>query len=230
MKFCLQFFLIGLLFVVSGCMTTSHDATHLERQVNSGNQQRIVVYGTSLTALPWSTWAQDMQTAYDAQYPGLVQVINSGSGGKWSGWGVENLDRRVIAKNPDMVIIEFGINDAYLEYETSVELAHANLENMIDRILAAHPKCEIILMTMNPPVDIHLSRRPNIDAYYQMYRDTAKARNLPLIDLHSAWMKILSEDRALFDRYVPDGIHPGPEGCATVIAPAILDVLGVRGE
>ena len=63
-----------------------------------------------------------------------------------------------------------------------------------------------------PQIEIHLERRPNINAYYQMYRDVAKERKLLLIDHHPNWIKILESDKELFDRYVPDGIHPGPGG------------------
>ncbi|MCP4451735.1 MAG: alpha-N-arabinofuranosidase [Planctomycetes bacterium] len=62
--------------------------------------------------------------------------------------------------------------------------------------------------------------------YYQMYRNVAKARELLLIDHYPHWETIL-EDKDLFDTYVPDGIHPGPEGCQSVITPEIIRVLGI---
>jgi acyl-CoA thioesterase-1 len=145
----------------------------------------------------------------------------------WSKWGVDNLDKRVIEKRPDTVLIEFGINDAFLPYKTSVEQAKSNLENMIDRILKSNPDCEIVLMVTNPPVRVHLERRPKIKDYYQMYRDVAKQRKLLLIDHYPAWEKILEEDPKLFDIYVPDGIHPAPKGCEAVITPAIVKALGM---
>jgi acyl-CoA thioesterase I len=216
---------LGLVCFFSGCLGVGGNGSRLVENFVAGEHQTVVVYGTSLSSLPWSTWAGDVEGAFEERYPGRTTFINSAKGGMWSGWGVENLERLVIGKRPDMVMIEFGINDAYLEYETSVGLARQNLEVMIDRILAANNECEVILMTMNPPVDVHLERRPNIDGYYDMYRDVAGERGFLLIDHHVEWMKILASDRELFDRYVPDGIHPGPEGCAEVIAPAILKAL-----
>jgi len=148
----------------------------------------------------------------------------------WSKWGVDNLDKRVIEKNPDTVLIEFAINDAYLPYKTSVEQARSNLENMIDRILKSHPDCEIVLMVMNPPIGVHLERRPKIKDYYRMYRDVARDRKLLLIDHYPKWEKILDQDAELFNKYVPDGIHPGPEGCKMVISPEIAKSLGIATE
>jgi len=139
----------------------------------------------------------------------------------WSKWGLDNLDSRVLKKNPDTVLIEWAINDAFLKYDTSVSMARKNLEEMIDQILKQNPNCEVILMTMNPPIREHLERRPKIEEYYQMYRDVAAARKLRLIDHYPNWKAVLDKDKAAFDAYVPDGIHPNAKGCEMVILPAL---------
>jgi hypothetical protein len=63
-----------------------------------------------------------------------------------------------------------------------------------------------------------------------VYRDVAAARKLTLVDHANVWARIQETDDALFRRYVPDGLHPGPEGCAAVITPAILKTLGLDAE
>jgi len=133
----------------------------------------------------------------------------------------------MIAKKPDTVFIEFGINDAYLPYKTSVADARANLETMITRILEAKPDTEIILMTMNPPTGVHLERRPGFKDYYQMYRDVAKERKILLIDHEPNWERILEEDKDMFFKHAPEGLHPVASGATDVIAPTILQALGI---
>ena len=197
----------------------------LVSNLESGKMQTVVAYGTSLTAS--GAWVGQLQATLDRRYPGKVKVINSGADGMSSEWGVENLDQRVIAKKPNTVFIEFAINDAFLSYKTTVNQARRNLENMIDRILAANPACEIILMVMNPPLGTHLESRPNFRDYYQMYRDVARERGLPLIDHYPSWEKILSQMPSLFKRYIPDGIHPGVQGCRMVVTPIIVKSLGI---
>ncbi len=191
--------------------------------LNSGIKQHIVTYGTSLTE--GGEWVNQLRTFFQVKYPGLTTVTNSGASGMWSGWGVENLDERVIKKNPDAVFIEFGINDAYLPYNTSVEQARQNLENMIDRILKHNSACQIILMVMNPPVREHLEIRPKIEDYYQMYRDVAKERKLLLVDHYPTWKAILDKDPETFAAYMPDGIHPNGLGSEKVTTPNILHSL-----
>lgn len=218
--------LLALIVVCSICSVGS--ASRLIDNLEVGKHQTLVTYGTSLTA--GGAWVGQVRDALAKRYPGLINVVNAGRGGMWSTWGVENLDQRVIARKPDTILIEFAINDAFSNYKTSVELARKNLENMINRILKANPNCEIVLMTMNPPVGVHLERRPDIEKYYEMYRDVALDRKLHLIDHHPRWVAILEKDRAEFNRLVPDGIHPGPAGCAQVTTPFILESLGLKPE
>jgi acyl-CoA thioesterase I len=204
---------------------TARPANRTKANLDSGKSQVIVTYGTSLTAC--GAWVRPVTEMLQRHYGDLVTVINSGGGAKWSGWGLEHLDTRVIDKGPDTVFIEFAINDAYLPYKTSVEQARDNLESMIERILEANEDCEIILMVMNPPVGAALEHRPKVADYYQMYREVAGERKLKLIDHYVQWEKILNEDPELFKMYVPDGLHPSDAGCQAVIAPAIVTALGL---
>jgi acyl-CoA thioesterase I len=192
-------------------------------RLKAGARQHVVTYGTSLTEA--GDWVNQIRTIFEARFPGQVTVTNGGKSAMWSGWGVENLDERVLRKNPDAVFIEFAINDAYLPYNTSPEMCRANLENMIGRIRDRRPDCQIILMTMNPPIREHLQIRPRIEEYYQVYRDVAAARGFLLIDHYPVWKAVLDADLAAFLACVPDGIHPAPLGCEKVIVPNILAAL-----
>jgi acyl-CoA thioesterase I len=205
--------------VVFAFAAETQKACQLILNLEAGKKQHIVTYGTSLTA--GGAWVGQMKDQLDKKYPGLVTVTNSGQGGMWSQWGVDNLDARVLQKNPDAVFIEFAINDAFLPYKTTVEQCRKNLETMIDRIQKQNAACQVILMTMNPPVGVHREQRPKVEDYYQVYRDVAKERKLLLIDHYPVWKAILDKDKPTFDKYVPDGIHPGEEGCKMVITPGI---------
>ena len=202
------------------------EKSRLVANLDAGKQQTVVTYGTSLTAD--GAWVRQVHAALDARYPGKTKFINSGKAAMWSQWGKDNLDQLVISNKPDTVFIEFAINDAFLDFKTSVEQARSNLENMVGRILKSNAACEIVLMVMNPPIGVHLEHRPKFKDYYQIYRDVAKTRKLLLIDHYPKWMKILNKNPELFKKYVPDGIHPADEGCKSVITPEIIRSLGIK--
>lgn len=217
-------FLLTILALPLFSAEKSQLVTHLE----AGKKQVVVTYGTSLTAA--GAWVKQMTTVLEEKFPKQATVINSGGSGKWSDWGVANLQKRVIDKKPDTVFIEFSINDSVARFNGSVPIAKKNLETMIDAILKANPQCEIILMTMTPGnahPEGHKSYRKDIAAHYEMYRNVAQTRKIRLIDHYPNWIELQTKDKPTFDKYVPDSIHATPEGCEKIITPVILESLGL---
>jgi len=193
--------------------------------LSTGTPQHIVCYGCSLTA--GGAWVEHLRCVLEKKYPNLATVTNSGCGGKWSKWGLDNLDTRVIQKSPNTVFIEFSMNDAFIEYETDVISAKKYLYSMIENISKSNTEIEIILMVMNPPTGEHLAKRPNFNEYNQMYRDVALETGLLLIDHQPNWESILKDGIEKYLEYVPDGIHPSPEGCKEIISPYLQRCLGI---
>jgi lysophospholipase L1-like esterase len=195
----------------------------------AGQPRKMVVYGTSLTA--GGAWVGQMSSWLSATYPGSLTVINSGLSGKNSAEGLAQLQAKVLAHQPDTVFLEFAVNDAFLYSDgtpqLSVDQAQANLLAMIDAIRAQNPQAEIILQTMNPVWDSpsgsnqSATLRPNLAAYYEMYRSVAAARGLMLIDHQPAWAALQQGDLATFQSYVPDGVHPAATGWSQVVLPLL---------
>ena len=185
----------------------------------------MVTFGTSLTAV--GAWVDQLATVLNQQYPGQCTVINGAQGGANSDWGVKSLDEKVLRHQPDTVLIEFAVNDAVGKRRTNVEHARNNLNILIERILEANPKTEIILQVMNVPVAHTRTSRPELEAYNQMYRDVAVERGYQLIDHWPNWQKLLGEDPLRFVAYNPDTIHPVRAGALNIITPHLLRELGL---
>lgn len=195
----------------------------------AGQARKVVVYGTSLTA--GGAWVGAMDSWLSARYPGLLTVVNSGLSGKNSAEGVAQLSNKVLAHQPDTVFLEFAMNDAFLYSDgtpnLSVPQARANLLAMIDAIKAQDPATEIILQTTNTvwnsPSGSNASAtlRPNLAAYYAMYREVADDRGLLLIDHQPNWAALQQDDLATFQGYVPDGVHPVASGIGKVVLPLL---------
>ena len=69
----------------------------------------------------------------------------------------------------------------------------------------------------------HAGQRPDLEDYYQGYRDVARANGLLMIDHYPNWLKLYDgePDHATWKSYVPDGIHPSAIGAQRVILPEI---------
>lgn len=221
MKIQIQLLVLALFISFSGTAQSQ-----LAKNLQEGKDQTVVVYGTSLSSGGHGkAWMQAVADYFNGKYGDHLNYYLAGKGGMWSTWGIQHLEDSLIAKKPDAVIIEFGINDAFYKYETSPELAQLNLEYMIDRIHLAYPNCEIILQVMNMPIRKSAGYRPNLTAYYNIYRKVAKKRKLLLIDHYPNWQKILDKGETEFLKHVPDGIHPNDASGREIIAPFIIEQL-----
>jgi beta-glucosidase len=206
--------------------------------LHNGKKITIVTMGTSLTGGEWR-WPDVMMNDWlNLEFPGQATCFNEGVSASSSGVGPENNPSlsglgkisSVIAHKPDVVFIEFAINDAYLPYNISPKESKKNLNAIIDQIYKANPKTEIILQTMNSVIDkvgfgLHATERPKLAEYMQGYLDVAKARGLLIVDHYPNWMKLMKDDPVHFDQLVPDGIHPQLTGYKEILLPELKKTL-----
>jgi lysophospholipase L1-like esterase len=226
----------GILAALSLAGTARGGPSQLLRNLQAGETQTVVTYGTSLTRP--AEWPDQLAAWLDSEFPGQVQLLNRGVPSMASQHSNPNLDAQVrldffvLSQNPDTVFLEFAINDALVGYNISPQQSRDNLNAIIDRILADGPDREIILMTMNPAWDSptggsHATFRPNLAEYYQGYRDVAADRGLLLIDHYPNWTQVRDNNPALFMQYIPDGVHPTPDALMQIVTPEIVQALTV---
>lgn len=228
----------GLIIIIKSLVQAKQFNAKFVHDLQIGKKITIVTMGSSLTGGAYR-WPDIMMSDWlDKEYPGQVTFYNEGVGASASGIGpgddpkLSGLGKlsAVINHNPDVVFIEFAMNDAYLPYNISLRDSKKNLETIINTIYKANPKTEIILATMNsckdnPNGEDNASKRPKLSCYYQGYREMAEANNLLLLDYYPVWLKLMQEDTTQFDKFVPDGIHPSLEAYRTILLPILRKTL-----
>jgi len=199
------------------------------KALEHGKTQTVVVYGTSVTIL--GQWASEMEAYFTRLFPGQVTFANTARSGMHSRWGVENLKERVLDKHPDLVFIEFAINDAATKHGISISECRKNLDTMVKALQKQNPQIEIVLQTMNPAWDSpavpksYASDRPYLEDYYKVYRDYARENNLALVDNYPVWKKIMDGEPEHYKKMVPDGIHPDSSSSSEIAWPNIKALL-----
>lgn len=174
-----------------------------------GGVMTLAVLGTSLTArADWPEALRDRIAACSGREVRLVRVAEPGA---YSGWGMAQVPA-LIAAAPDLVLVEFTINDADLRDGIGRAQSRDNHAEIIGRIRAARPEAAIGLLVLNPPRGLRALTRPFLGRYREIYRDLAQEEGVGLLDLHETWRKAL----ALQPDLLPDGLHPTPEAVASV--------------
>ncbi|MBX5068948.1 SGNH/GDSL hydrolase family protein [Rhizobium lentis] len=205
-------FLAGLLMV---SMTGKSNAENLA-------PVKIVAFGTSLTAR--GGWQPRLQTRLAACLQRPVSVENVAKSGETSTWALTQLDR-VIAEQPDIVLIELYANDATLHRFVSLAQSRKNMGVILDRLHQRLPRARIILMAMNPFSGLRGLIRPFVDSYISAHQAEAQKRGLEFVDYRPGWERLSSDELAAA---IPDGAHPRPESASKVIVPELVGHIAGR--
>ncbi len=175
--------------------------------------KKIVAFGDSITAFPG--WVSMLKGEFG------TEVINAGVGGDRTTHALARIANDVIAQNPDLVFINFGMNDQAIDPATGTNLTpiaeyEANYRNIISQIQATGS--EIILVAVH---DVCISKYgastvpyydrkdasgvTYVDRYNEVVKKLADELNLGFLDINSKAQDIL-------DSISSDGIHLSEEG------------------
>lgn len=188
-------------------------ATAAAAPANAGTPFKVVTYGTSITAR--GGWQQPLAKALSQCLGRQVSVQAVGGPGQGSAWGLANAGR-VTALKPDLVIVEFAINDADIRNWISPRSSRHNTVKLIERLREAPSHPEVVLMTTHPVLGWKRLLRPKLDAYYDEYRRISKGRGVSLIDANMGWRGLPDDIR---EDALPDGVHPRPLVFAQAVVP-----------
>jgi len=229
-------------FALIGCPRGADEPASSAR---SGTSIRIVALGDSTTEAGWegnaeSVYPERLEAALEARGIG-VEMINAGISNTTSRQAVERLDADVRRFDPDYVIIQFGINDSWIDASlgrTEPRLTLAEYEGYLKTIIATlrADGAKPILMTANPMrwsafygdelrdpalgFDFDDPRGINrlLDLYSQRVREIARDEKVPLVDVSErfeAYDRIPGQ--SIRDLLLPnDDIHPNDAGHALI--------------
>lgn len=162
--------------------------------------------GTSLTRdLPRAALENALTNCL--KHPVTVQII--AKGGETSRWGLTQIEQ-VIASAPDLLFMEFTINDADLRRRVSLSESAKNHRALLDAVSAALPGTRIVLLRLNRAYGTRALLRPRQAAYDRQLT----AFDRPILDLRPEWS-------ARGKDALPDGIHPTPEAVHAITLPAL---------
>ena len=179
-----------------------------ERALNSKFKNKtIVAFGDSITA--WTGWVSMLYGKLG------TEVINAGVPGNTTDHALKRIDADVISKNPDLTIINFGMNDQSIDANNgkhliSIEQYEANYRKIIEKVqktgskiilVAVHDACKEKHGSPNPFYDrADAEGVTYIDRYNEVVKKLANEYKLGFLDVNSLAQSMLYEISL-------DGVH-----------------------
>ena len=196
----------------------------------------IVVFGDSTTATRGKLEIYANCLARELPAKGIkAEIVNAGIGGHNTENATSRFEKDVLEKNPDLVVIQFGINDSAIdvwktppatEPRVPKEKYIKNLEKFVETLRTR--KCKVILMTPNqmcwtqklketygkPP---YLPDDPDgfnitLREYAEAVRQIAEKHKIPLVDVYEAYSAYGKVEQQSVNDLLLDGMHPNEKG------------------
>jgi acyl-CoA thioesterase-1 len=180
------------------------------RDLENGSNVTIVAFGDSITAgycvrrgFP-SFWKALLAEKHPEA---VVEMINSGTCGDTSMDGLARLDWAALSYEPDLITINFGINDCALGLD--LEEFEMNFVEMVRRIRSG-PNSEVLLLS-SQPLETPPYDRMVLD-YYQAVHKVAREMDVGFVDVYGAWMRHVHAGTPLGSLILPGLDHPNEAG------------------
>jgi acyl-CoA thioesterase-1 len=178
--------------------------------LRNGCEVIIVCFGDSITAgygvskgFP-HYWKEMIERNYpDAR----IEIINSGISGDTTMDGLARLDSDVLSYDPDLVTVNFGINDAVMGLD--IEEFKKNQERIVSGILKGSGS-EVLLLSSQPLESPYYDRL--VIRYYRAIAEVAKKMNVGFLNVCETWIKRTQQGIPLSSLILPGLDHPNEEG------------------
>ncbi len=149
----------------------------------------------------------------------VFNVIKSGIPGDTAESGLIRLEGDVFPHNPDIVVIQFALNDAFTGVPLNV--FKSNLEIMIEKV---REKTEALPVLVTSTCILNYEEYRYALNYYNIIESCSLEQELPLVKIHNYWERVIrEEDVRLTSLLQSDGVHPNRRG-HQLMAEALLEV------
>lgn len=185
-------------FVSSG---NTHRLKQKLEKIRSGEKSAVAFIGGSITegytVQPDECYAKLTYDFIAGEHKDTVEYVNAGISGTPSILGNVRLERDVLSHDPDIVFIEFAVNDG------SEQIYKESYDSMVKTILTQENEPAVVLL-FNRTKEGHSAQdyMKQIGEYYE----------LPMISTADAFTYGMDNGIITWDEKYNDSSHPSPEG------------------
>lgn len=202
-------------------------------KLKHGKSLRVAYFGGSITegagsSDPAKTCYRALTTAHlKSAYPDAdITEIYAAIGGTGTSFGMFRQKPHVLAHEPDLIFIEFAVND----FGDTEERVLPQMESMLRQIRISSPMTDVVVLISTAQMVLEAleagERFESRDAHVR----AAMHYGVPVIDFGAALAARVQADGVPYEAYAPDTLHPGDNGYAVMteyllkVLTAMLDV------
>lgn len=173
------------------------------KKAANGEEITVGVIGGSITqgslaSTPANCYASKFNNWWVNKFPSAkVNFVNAGIGGTNSYLGVHRVDEQLLSYDPDVVIVEFSVNDG------DKVMNRYSYDSLVRKILGH---------STNPAVMLLFTTMDNGTSLQDVHKEIGAAYDLPMLSYHDAVYPEVAAGTLIWKDISPDNIHPNDAG------------------
>jgi lysophospholipase L1-like esterase len=183
--------------------------TELRKYLSKNIPLKILCFGNSITY----GFSLDSSKRVEKPYPQKLQeilfkkykndslsVINEGHNGWRSDHALDHFEELITPQNADLVIVKFGINDAYSNFPAYH--LKKNLTLLVQKI--KKQKSLVLLLTPTPTNTV---QNKIIETYLPIIEAVAKEQKVGFLNIHKFFNQKIKVEKLRIEEVLPDNVH-----------------------
>ncbi len=180
----------------------------IHSKIKNNKKIKIICFGNSITngfkvgstGIVKNNYPLELEKLLQKKYKNdSIQVIKEGKNGRRIDQALQYLPK-IIGQKPDVVIIEYGINDAYSNY--SVQFFNQKMLEIFNQLQEKK-----ILLLVASPTPILTPQNKKVWELTQGMHQFCKENKLPFVNLYEGIEKIAKVNALKMNVLLPDKIH-----------------------
>lgn len=200
------------------CLALRNGLPFVSEKLRKGEPLTVAFLGGSITEAPG--YRIQFEEWLKATYLSVkFHTINAGVGGTGSDLGVVRVDKQVLSQNPDLVFVEFAVNDAKTD---SLQIVRS-MEGIVRKIKKHSDKADICFLYTTNKAQQETIIAGNHWRSARIMEQVAAHYGIPSVSLDFAVASLLRQDKLVMHGlkgvnyenriiFTEDGTHPGQDG------------------
>jgi acyl-CoA thioesterase-1 len=185
---------------------------HKDRQLTIGYLGGSLTSGSGASDSEKTSWRAKTTQWFRDKFPeAKIEAVNAAIGGTGSDLGAYRVGMDLLEKNPDLVFVEFAVNDDRMA-QGNRDSVIPTMEGIVRQIWRVNPKADIVFVftTMERWESYHREGQPPPSV--EAHRRVAAHYGIPTVDIGAAVWEAIAEGRHTWEEIMPDKVHPRDVG------------------
>ena len=180
---------------------------YFRNRMGEGKEAVIVYLGGSITEGQGVEdkrlcWQGLVQSELERTYPECrFSAFNAGIGGTDSRFGAFRMEKDVLCRKPDLLFIEFAVND----YTRPSQEIRESLEGILSKLWKAAPRCDVVFV-LTATGKMAEENPDCLPESVAVHMEVAGQYQIPWVNVGKRLFSRVAEGTAL-EELLPDGVH-----------------------